>query len=122
MLPETEHGRKEETRKKPTLNLYSHLLIIKDWPNQMISPPVRKLRRHGPHGSSSHGTKQGQETWRMNQQVGREGQKITSSEGLLDLRFRSGRMFAASHKGHSFCLMECSGDSHHFFPGDYHMT
>lgn len=53
---------------------------------------------------------------------GGEGQKITSSEGLLDVDFRSGRKLAACHKGYAFCLTECSWDSHHIFLVDYHMT
>ena len=48
------------------------------------------------------GTKQGQEKWRMDQQVGREGQKITSSEGLLYLDFRSGRILLHLIKNISF--------------------
>lgn len=104
-------------QKKTTLNLYPHPLIFKDWPNQMINPPVRKLRRHSPQGSSSHGTKQGQEKWRMNQQVGREGQNITSSEGLLDWGFEVEECLQHLIKDIPFAWWSAQG-GHHFFPGD----
>lgn len=50
-----------------------------------------------------------------------KGQKITSSDGFLDLDFRSRRMFAPSHKEHVFCLIECSWDSYQITPVDVHM-
>jgi hypothetical protein len=89
-VPETERGMEEGARKNCP-NLHSHPLISKGTSDLIVSPPARELScglcALGPSCLGTKGKKSGK--WSTGR--GGKGQKITSSDRLLDLDLRRGR-------------------------------